>query len=938
MKLFLLSSCLAATLLAQTPIKAADSVWVSTGVSGRLIYTPDSQGDRILDFSSAGYRGQGVEALPSNVAVAATVSPVAGDDTASIQAAIDSVSLLPIGPDGFRGAVQLTAGQYDIDSQLEIRASGVVLRGSGQGEPGTVLHGRSAGAEGTNQRPLIRVHGSGNLSNDGSRRNLIDKVVPVGATSFRVDVPGTFQAGDTVRVIRNTNDAWISELGMDSIPPRADGGTINQWTSSTINQRFDRVVTRVEGDRVFIDAPLPNAIEQHYGGGTIQKYNWSGAIENVGIENLRGESDFDNDTDEDHAWEFISIGESHVSSRAQNVWVRDVHARYFGDSLVVANPGTKWVTVQNAVNEDPKSLITGGRRYTYDLSGELGLVTNAQADEGRHDFVNNSTAPKGPNVFHNSTATNANSDSGPHQRWATGTLFDNVIVEGDSINARNRLNLGSGHGWSGANMTIWNSTADSFKVQNPPTAQNWLVGSTGTIIEDTQFGSQPSGYYDSHGTPVTVGGETSLYTAQMNDARDITSFVWNSSSGSWTDNLAWDQGVTPGTYAVMSRDYLLGDIDDYTNDGASSVDSPYVDATWLADIAGASALPIEGFDSTSGAANTAFTVEHTLDSGERVIHGSLALALRQTGGTIDAGDYLRLFNFDPSNQATFAELGWDSQINSSDSFVGVVDLSGSLSELQSGAVNVQLAEDVTADWAMYVATVATPIAGADSASVFIASGLSSVDSQVGNIGTLSVGGSTDGTLQITTSGELTVLDAYDQAASGKLSVEISSTEVGRITLAGQATLDGELEIILEPGYVPTGGESITVVATQGNVSGTFDTVTVPTLSNGLRWMVSQESAGFIASVVLAGDYNLDGRVDAIDYTAWRDSLNSSSQLEADGDGNGIIDGGDFLVWREAFGRTLPSSAIAIPEPATAGLLSTAALALLRRNRATGANR
>ena len=30
------------------------------------------------------------------------------------------------------------------------------------------------------------------------------------------------------------------------------------------------------------------------------------------------------------------------------------------------------------------------------------------------------------------------------------------------------------------------------------------IGSTGPIINDTQFGQQPAGYVDSHGTPVTV--------------------------------------------------------------------------------------------------------------------------------------------------------------------------------------------------------------------------------------------------------------------------------------------------------------------------------------------------------------------------------------------------------------------------------------------------
>ena len=53
-------------------------------------------------------------------------------------------------------------------------------------------------------------------------------------------------------------------------------------------------------------------------------------------------------------------------------------------------------------------------------------------------------------------------------------------------------------------MVIWNSKADGFIVQNPPTSQNWLIGSTGPVINDTEFGPQPPGYVDSPNVPVTV--------------------------------------------------------------------------------------------------------------------------------------------------------------------------------------------------------------------------------------------------------------------------------------------------------------------------------------------------------------------------------------------------------------------------------------------------
>lgn len=56
---------------------------------GSLVYYADSDGFKIPDFSHAGYMGGGVE-IP-DVAVVKTISPVSGDNTAHIQAAIDEV-------------------------------------------------------------------------------------------------------------------------------------------------------------------------------------------------------------------------------------------------------------------------------------------------------------------------------------------------------------------------------------------------------------------------------------------------------------------------------------------------------------------------------------------------------------------------------------------------------------------------------------------------------------------------------------------------------------------------------------------------------------------------------------------------------------------------------------------------------------------------------
>ena len=90
------------------------------------------------------------------VPVKETIWPVAGDNTAHVQAAIDKVSALPPDTSGFRGAVLLRAGYYRMATPLRIQASGVVLRGEGMGDTGTILdrHGDRPACAAAAVRPV----------------------------------------------------------------------------------------------------------------------------------------------------------------------------------------------------------------------------------------------------------------------------------------------------------------------------------------------------------------------------------------------------------------------------------------------------------------------------------------------------------------------------------------------------------------------------------------------------------------------------------------------------------------------------------------------------------------------------------------------------------------------------------------------------------------
>ena len=124
-----------------------------------------------IDFSFAGFQGGG-HAIPE-VPAKLSVRPSGGDDTALLQSAINQVAELPVGPDGFRGAVLLRPGRFLIQGQLHLNASGVVLRGSGTGSNGTVIV-----ATGNSRRTLIQVGGEGDPSSIPPSTPAILKVQP----------------------------------------------------------------------------------------------------------------------------------------------------------------------------------------------------------------------------------------------------------------------------------------------------------------------------------------------------------------------------------------------------------------------------------------------------------------------------------------------------------------------------------------------------------------------------------------------------------------------------------------------------------------------------------------------------------------------------------------------------------------------------------------
>lgn len=492
---------------AQAAESAPYASLVRPGSDGRLVYAPhNAEGDTVLDFSNCGFGGGGVP-LPNAAAKLHLKPAAAGDDTARIQEALDSVARLPLGADGLRGAVVLGRGVYRVAGSLKIGASGVVLRGEGQGEKDTVIV-----ATGKKRRNLIEISGGSAPVRDAKRAvKVADRYVPVGARTFRVADASGLRVGETVFVDRVGNAAWITEIAMDRIPPRPEGTKSTQWSPFVL--AFDRVITAIEGNRITVDAPLACAIDERWGGGQVVPYSDPARLVHAGVENFRAVSEYDASVREDYRKQFTHASDEehalHAVSfnHAKNCWARDITALHFYHGVSTINTGAKWITVQDSRSLAPVSKITGGRRYPFSVSGQLSLVFRCYSEGSRHAFVVGSRVP-GPNAFVFGVSKNEYGQSEPHHRWSTGGLYDNIE---SSIAFQDRSHMGSGHGWAGANYVAWN-TRGSLTVQQPPTAQNFSFGHVGTRHPGAF--PRPQGFWESLGRHVAP---RSLYFAQLRD-------------------------------------------------------------------------------------------------------------------------------------------------------------------------------------------------------------------------------------------------------------------------------------------------------------------------------------------------------------------------------------------------------------------------------------
>ena len=482
--------------------------------SNQLTYVSDKEGNHIPDFSFAGYKN-GDAALP-NVAVVKQISPIVGDNTSHIQAAIDEVEALTPNANGHRGALLLLPGEYRVSGVLTINKGGVVLRGSGDGQD-PVSNTVIVGVGNTpSARTLITI--GTNIKNGfkpevaGTNKKITSPYIPAGSRTIEVENVSGLAIGDNIIIRHPSTTAWLNLVDNGGV------GIDSPWLPGEIDLVFNRYITKIDGNKIQVDTPIYDVLDKSLSQSFIYKNSGTSQIKECGVENLRIFVESSGVLGREHVYTCINM------VGVDNSWIKGVTTLRMSYSGVKFDEATRCSVVDTKVLE-VHGPLDGGWRYNFNVGDHCNniLFNNCTASDGRHSFIANGASDVNGIVFTNCSSTGDYTTSESHRRWGQGMLFDNISWRntraGFVLGLHNRGDYGTGHGWTLTNGVAWNIDTEArnkIVVQKPPIGQNYAIGCKAGYVNANGPFLKPVGYIEGTGQTLRI---KSLYAAQLNDRK-----------------------------------------------------------------------------------------------------------------------------------------------------------------------------------------------------------------------------------------------------------------------------------------------------------------------------------------------------------------------------------------------------------------------------------
>lgn len=165
---------------------------------------------------------------------------------------------------------------------------------------------------------------------------------------------------------------------------------------------------------------------------------------------------------------------------------------------------------------------------------------------------------------------------------------------------------------------------------------------------------------------------------------------------------------------------------------------------------------------------------------------------------------------------------------------------------------------------------------------------------------------------------------------------IAGSQHDFINVYGNASLGGLLRVSFLNGYVLMPGDSVALMQ-WGSHSGSMSLETISGYAGlGLTPIYSQSGLS-VQATAMAGDANLDGAVNTIDFNllAGNFSAGSATWMQGDFNHDDVVDSLDFNSLLSNYGqRSVPQPGLGalVPEPGTLSLICLGGLAIVRRRR------
>jgi len=526
----------------EMPEGSWQSALVQVNNFGKLTYNPCPDGFVIPDFSYAGYKnGEPIPNYRPPASRIETVTPLPNANScnaAHIQQAIDKIAALQPDADGFRGVIQLGPGRYNVDATINLNASGIVLRGAGRGpdkaavdltetdlQNMTMIYRRGTG-EGLATHVVIMgaasaggITWAGNTDVEDSKVNISTQKVMPGDMTFEVESAAAYSAGDAICIrYPNTNELlealWYGGNSNWVIHGRED----QRWRMQDVNIAYHRYITKIEGNKITIDAPIFYVLDRQYSIAYMYKITTGTIYHNIGIEDLRISMD------RTPSSVTGSPDQNCIKMNAlENSWAKGLHLSDYIHAGIKTEATTR-ITVEDCRSVDPSGSRGGGNHYSFENfhRSQLILFKNCFSREGRHGWISNGTATVNGIVLLNHTNVNnrATAAAEGHRYLSQGMLLDgwkDHSTEGiNSIGFFLRDNMGTFHGWGGIFSVLWNCDIQNSAVllDKVPTGQNYSIGSIAeTVSSFRSYEPYITGYNEGHNTPGLY--PKSLYEAQL---------------------------------------------------------------------------------------------------------------------------------------------------------------------------------------------------------------------------------------------------------------------------------------------------------------------------------------------------------------------------------------------------------------------------------------